>query len=44
MSIVIPGIDLGKNSCSVVGLDDDGTVILRRRICAVMGWSLSRQS
>lgn len=32
MSIVILGIDLGKNSCSVVGLDEDGTVILRRRM------------
>ncbi|WP_374819068.1 IS110 family transposase [Brucella grignonensis] len=32
MSIVILGIDLGKNSCSVVGLDESGTVIVRRRM------------
>lgn len=32
MSIVILGIDLGKNSCSVVGLDADGTVVVRRRM------------
>lgn len=32
MSIVILGIDLGKNSCSVVGLDESGTVVIRRRM------------
>lgn len=32
MSIVILGIDLGKNSCSIVGLDADGSVIMRRRM------------
>lgn len=32
MSIVILGIDLGKNSCSVVGLDGAGTVVVRRRL------------
>ena len=32
MSIAILGIDLGKNSCSVVGLDEGGTVVLRRRM------------
>ena len=32
MSIVILGIDLGKNSCSVVGLDERGTVVVRRRM------------
>ncbi len=32
MSIVILGIDLGKNSCSVVGLDRAGTVVMRRRL------------
>lgn len=32
MSIVILGIDLGKNSCSVVGLDEGGMVVLRRRM------------
>lgn len=32
MSIVILGIDLGKNSCSVVGLDEGGKVVVRRRM------------
>lgn len=32
MSIVILGIDLGKNSCSIVGLDASGAVIVRRRM------------
>lgn len=32
MSIVILGIDLGKNSCSIVGLDAAGSVIVRRRM------------
>ena len=39
------GIDLGKNSCSVVGLDSTGQVILRRRMqrksIAVLGAKLS---
>jgi transposase len=32
MDIVIIGIDLGKNSCSVAGLDASGRVVLRRRM------------
>jgi transposase len=32
MSIVILGIDLGKNSCSIVGFDANGTVVVRRRM------------
>lgn len=32
MSIAVLGIDLGKNSCSVIGLDLDGRVVLRRRM------------
>jgi transposase len=32
MEIAILGIDLGKNSCSVVGLDRSGEVVLRRRM------------
>ncbi|MGY2843635.1 transposase [Bradyrhizobium sp. USDA 4509] len=32
MSIVILGIDLGKNSCSVVRLDEHGTIVVRRRM------------
>jgi len=32
MQITVLGIDLGKNSCSVVGLDASGKVVLRRRL------------
>ena len=32
MDIVIVGIDLGKNSCSLAGLDALGRVVLRRRM------------
>ena len=32
MDITVLGIDLGKNSCSVVGLDAGGRVVLRRRL------------
>lgn len=32
MRIVVLGIDLGKNSCSLVGLDEAGAVVLRRRM------------
>lgn len=32
MSIVMIGIDLGKNSCSVAALDERGAVVLRRRM------------
>lgn len=32
MDIVIVGIDLGKNSCSLAGLDAAGRVVLRRRM------------
>lgn len=32
MSIVTIGIDLGKNSCSLAGLDERGAVVLRRRM------------
>jgi transposase len=32
MHIAVLGIDLGKNSCSVVGLDEAGRVIVRRRM------------
>jgi transposase len=30
MSIVILGVDLGKNSCSIVGVDGSGAVVVRR--------------
>src|SRR5262245_56241260 len=32
VAIVILGIDLGKNVCSLVGVDEDGAVVLRRRM------------
>jgi transposase len=32
MEIAVLGIDLGKNSCSLVGLDETGAVIKRRRL------------
>ncbi len=32
MDISVLGIDLGKNSCSVVGLDSTGKVVIRRRM------------
>ena len=45
MAIAVLGIDLGKNSCSVVGLDGTGQVILRRHMqrksIAVLGAKLS---
>jgi transposase len=34
MQIAVLGIDLGKNSCSVVGLDSTGAVVKRRRMRA----------
>ncbi|MFO1024809.1 MAG: hypothetical protein U1E70_06475 [Acetobacteraceae bacterium] len=30
--ITVLGIDLGKNSCSLAGLDASGAVIMRRRM------------
>ena len=32
MRIAVLGIDLGKNSCGVAGLDATGRVVLRRRL------------
>jgi transposase len=32
MAIVVLGIDLGKNSCSLVGLDGSGAAVMRRRL------------
>ena len=32
MQISVIGIDLGKNSCSLVGLDQSGHIVLRRRM------------
>jgi hypothetical protein len=32
MRIVMLGIDLGKNLCSLAGLDETGAVVLRRRM------------
>lgn len=35
MSIFVIGIDLGKNVCSLVGLDETGAVVMRRRLSTV---------
>ena len=32
MDITILGVDLGKNVCSVVGLDGSGAVVMRRKV------------
>lgn len=32
MQVAVLGIDLGKNSCSVVGLGASGRIVLRRRM------------
>ena len=32
MQIAVLGVDLGKNSCSLVGLNEAGHVVLRRRM------------
>ena len=32
MQIAVLGIDLGKNSCSIAGLDASGRIVLRRRM------------
>ena len=32
MDICVLGIDLGKNICSIVGLDASGAVVMRRKI------------
>jgi hypothetical protein len=37
MKIVMLGIDLGKNLCSLAGLDQTGAVVLRRRLKPVGG-------
>ena len=31
MDITVLGVDLGKNVCSVVGLEASGAVVMRRR-------------
>lgn len=43
MDIVVLGIDLGKNSCSVAGLDEAGRVVLRRRMRREAVVSFARQ-
>ncbi len=32
MQMTVVGVDLGKNSCSLVGLDATGKVSIRRRM------------
>ena len=41
--ISVLGIDLGKNVCSVVGLDASGAVVMRRRVRrdTLIGWRRS---
>ena len=43
MQIAILGIDLGKNSCSLVGLDGQGKVVKRRRMrpASIVGFTKS---
>jgi transposase len=43
MQIAVLGIDLGKNSCSLVGLDGQGKVVKRRRMrpTSVVGFTKS---
>ncbi len=43
MQIAILGIDLGKNSCSLVGLDGRGAVVKRRRMrpASIVGFTQS---
>jgi transposase len=43
MQISVLGIDLGKNSCSVVGLDQAGRIVLRRRLSRARVIELSSQ-
>src|ERR1051326_4632489 len=43
MDMVVLGIDLGKNSCSVVGLDATGRVVLRGRMRRETIAGLARQ-
>ena len=44
MDIAVLGIDLGKNICSVVGLDDGGRVLVRRRLKRPAVIAFARQS
>jgi transposase len=44
MDIAVLGVDLGKNVCSVVGLDDGGRVLLRRRLKRPALVEFARQS
>src|SRR4051794_5270126 len=44
MDIAVLGIDLGKNVCSVVGLDDSGRVLVRRRLKRPAVVEFARQS
>ena len=32
MQVAVLAIDLGKHNCSMVGLDNEGAVVLRRRM------------
>ncbi len=43
MQIAVLGIDLGKNSCSLVGLDGQGKAVKRRRMrpASIVGFTKS---
>ncbi len=43
MQVSVLGIDLGKNVCSIVGLDVSGAVVLRRRVKRETLISLARK-
>jgi predicted NBD/HSP70 family sugar kinase len=38
-TVAVIGIDIGKNSLHVVGLDGDGAIVLRQKFGSVL-WSL----
>jgi hypothetical protein len=44
MQIAVLGIDLGKNSCSLVGLDGQGKAVKRRRMrpASIVGFTKPR--
>lgn len=44
MDIAVRGIDLGKNVCGVVGLNNDGRVVVRRRLKRSAVVEFARQS
>jgi len=39
--IAVLGIDLGKNSCSLAGMDATGAVVMRKRMARI-AWAVLR--